>query len=167
MSNLLRRRLPFFILSSLEELQICSNNYSMIAVHGSFRHEQLKRLYISDNRLNQWKSICQLGWLFPQLETLLASDNPLESFRSNDDLQTCFPQLHTLSVDQVQIAHWDDIVALTKLPRLQALRIYSAPLLKVCSIRWIVVSDNGRLSYSSSRMPRMNDSFSCWATWKS
>ena len=120
---------------SLEELQICSNNYSIVSVNHDFIHPRLKRLYISKNHFTEWKSICHLGRLFPCLETLIASENPLESFRSHDDddVNQCLPNLHTLSVDQVQISQWMDIIALTKLPSLHALRIYSAPLLKVCS----------------------------------
>jgi hypothetical protein len=122
---------------SLEELQICSNNYSTVSLNYHFIHDHLKRVYISNNNLTNWKSICRLGCLFPHLETLIASENPLESFHSDDDdVNICLSNLHTLSVDQVQISTWKDIVALTKLPRLHALRIYSAPLLKVgyCSI---------------------------------
>lgn len=119
----------------MEELQICSNNYSTVSLNSDFIHQHLKRLYISNNHFTEWKSICRLGRLFPHLETLIASENPLETFRSDDDhdIITCLPNLHTLSVDQVQISEWMDIIALTKLPRLHALRIYTAPLLKVCS----------------------------------
>lgn len=116
---------------SLEELQICSNQYNSITSTDFSKHERLKRLYISNNQLKQWRSICALGWLFPQLEVLIASNNPLESFRSDDDLQQCFPHLTTLSLDQVEISDWQDIIALTTLSRLQAVRIYSAPLLQV------------------------------------
>lgn len=103
----------------------------MISTDDFDRHERLKRLYISNNHLKHWKSICALGWLFPRLEVLIGSNNPLESFRSDDDLQQCFSHLTTLSLDQVQISDWQDIIALTTLPRLQALRIFSAPLLQV------------------------------------
>jgi Leucine-rich repeat (LRR) protein len=117
----------------LEEIQICSNNYTTISSNYNFQHEHLKRLYISNNNISDWQSICRLGCLFPRLETLIASDNPLKSFRSDDDDVTrCLPYLHTLSVDQVQVSEWDDIIALTKLPCLHALRIHLAPLLKVC-----------------------------------
>lgn len=116
---------------SLEELQICSNNYTTICLNDNFQHKNLKRVYISKNNLTDWKSLCHLGYLFPRLETLLASDNPLKSFRSDDDVEKSLPYLHTLSVDQVQISEWDDIIALTKLPCLHALRIHVAPLLKV------------------------------------
>ena len=122
----------FFRLFSLEELQICSNNYTTISSNYNFLHEHLKRVYISNNNLTDWKSICRLGCLFPHLETLIASENPLKSFHSDDDVAICLPNLRTLSVDQVQISEWNDIIALTKIPRLHALRIYSAPLLKVC-----------------------------------
>ncbi len=115
----------------MEELQICSNNYKTILSDYNFQHKKLKRVYISNNNLIDWQSICRLGCLFPHLETLIASDNPLKSFRSNDDVNICLPYLHTLSVDQVEVSEWDDIVALTKLPRLHALRIHLAPLLKV------------------------------------
>lgn len=94
-------------------------------------HNNVKRILISNNNITDWKSICNLGYLFPRLETLIASDNPLESFHSDDNVEICLPNLHTLSVDRVQISEWNDIVALTKLPSLNALRIYSAPLLKV------------------------------------
>ena len=124
-------RFIFFCCSSLEELQICSNQYTTISSEQFDRHDHLKRLYISNNHLKHWKSICALGWLFPGLELLIASNNPLETFRSDDDLQQCFSHLTTLSLDQVQIADWQDLIALTVLPRLQALRIYSAPLLQV------------------------------------
>ena len=117
---------------SLEELQICSNNYTTISSNYNFKHDHLKRVYISNNHLTDWKSICRLGCLFPHLRTLIASDNPLQSFSSeDDDVTICLPNLHTLSVDQVQISQWNDIISLTKLPCLHALRIYSAPLLKV------------------------------------
>ena len=116
----------------MEELQICSNNYTSISPDYEFQHENLKRVYISNNNLSEWESICRLGRLFPRLQTLIASDNPLISFRSDDDVTVCLPCLHTLSVDQVQISDWHDIVALTKLPSLHALRIHVAPLLKVC-----------------------------------
>ena len=125
---------PGRVSSSLEELQICSNNYTGISCSEPFIHPRLKRVYLSKNRLAEWKSICHLGRLFPQLETLIASDNPLRSFRSDDDdddMQHCLSHLHTLSVDQVQVSEWDDIIALSTLPRLHALRIYTAPLLKV------------------------------------
>lgn len=122
---------------SLEELQICSNQYAIISTDAFDRHERLKRLYISNNHFKHWKSICALGWLFPQLELLIASNNPLENFRSDDDLQQCFSHLTTLSLDHVQITDWQDIIALTALPRLQALRIFSAPLLQVRSSRKI------------------------------
>ncbi|CAF0913981.1 unnamed protein product [Adineta steineri] len=116
---------------NLEELQICSNNYTTILSNYNFQHNNLKRVYISNNNLTDWKSICRLGDLFPHLETLIASDNPLKSFRSDDDdTAICLSNLHTLSVDQVQISEWNDIIALTKLPALHALRIHSAPLLK-------------------------------------
>ncbi|CAF1117969.1 unnamed protein product [Rotaria sordida] len=115
---------------NLEELQICSNNYTIISSDYNFIHNNLKRIYISNNNLTDWKSICHLGYLFPCLETLIASDNPLKSFRSDDDVTICLLNLHTLSVDRVQVSEWNDIVALTKLPCLHALRIYSAPLLK-------------------------------------
>ena len=115
----------------MEELQICSNNYTTVSSDYDFHHDHLKRVYISNNHLSNWQSICYLGRLFPRLETLIASDNPLQTFRSEDDVTHCLPHLHTLSVDQVQVAEWDDIVALTTLPRLHALRIHSAPLLKV------------------------------------
>ncbi|UJR31930.1 hypothetical protein I4U23_019403 [Adineta vaga] len=115
---------------NLEELQICSNNYTTILSNYNFIHNHLRRVYISNNNLTDWKSLCRLGCLFPSIETLIASDNPLRSFRSDDDIQVCLPNLHILSVDQVQITEWNDIIALTKLPCLQALRIYSAPLLK-------------------------------------
>lgn len=115
----------------MEELQICSNNYTDISSDYGFQHGSLKRLYISNNSITDWQSICHLGHLFPHLETLIASDNPLKSFRSNDDVTVCFPCLKTLSVDQVQVSEWDDIVALTKLPHLHALRIHSSPLLQV------------------------------------
>lgn len=97
----------------------------------NFVHQNIKRVYISNNNLTQWKSVCHLGDLFPRLETLIASENPLETFRSDYTVENCLANLHTLSVDQVQITEWDDIVALTKIPALHALRIYSAPLLKV------------------------------------
>ncbi|CAF3810769.1 unnamed protein product [Rotaria sp. Silwood1] len=117
--------------SNLEELQICSNNYTIISSNYDFIHNNLKRIYISNNNLIDWKSICHLGYLFPHLEILIASDNPLKSFHSNDDDVTiCLPYLHTLSVDRVQISEWNDIIALTKLPCLHTLRIYSVPLLK-------------------------------------
>ncbi len=121
----------FFPIFSLEELQICSNNYPTISSNYNFIHNNLKRVYISNNNLTDWKSLCRLGCLFPHLETLIASDNPLKTFRSDDNIEICLPNLHTLSVDQVQISEWNDIIALTKLPCLHALRIYSAPLLKV------------------------------------
>ncbi len=116
---------------SLEEIQICSNHYTTISSDYNFQHEHLKRLYISKNNISDWESICRLGCLFPRLETLIASDNPLKSFRSDDDVTRCLPHLHTLSVDQVQVSEWDDIVALTTLPCLHALRIHLTPLLKV------------------------------------
>ena len=116
---------------SLEELQICSNNYTSIAPDYGFEHHHLHRLYISNNQLTEWQSICRLGCLFPRLRTLIASENPLGSFRSDDDVTQCLSHLHTLSVDQVEVTEWSDIVALTKLPRLHALRIHIAPLLKV------------------------------------
>jgi Leucine-rich repeat (LRR) protein len=122
----------FFSIFSLEELQICSNNYSTISSNYNFIHPTLKRVYISNNNLTEWKSLCRLGCLFPHLETLIASDNPLKTFHSDDQVEICLSNLHTLSVDQVQISEWKDIIALTNLPRLHALRIYSAPLLKVC-----------------------------------
>lgn len=112
-------------------MQICSNQYTIISTDDFDRHERLKRLYISNNHLKHWQSICALGWLFPRLEVLIGSNNPLETFRSDDDLQKCFSHLTTLSLDQVQISDWQDIIALTALPRLQALRIFSAPLLQV------------------------------------
>ncbi|CAF1240826.1 unnamed protein product [Adineta steineri] len=115
---------------NLEELQICSNNYTTISSNYNFQHKNLKRVYISNNNISDWQSICRLGHLFPRLQTLIASDNPLLSFRSDDDVNICLPYLHTLSVDHVQISEWDDIVALTKLPCLHALRIHIAPLLK-------------------------------------
>ncbi|CAF3680898.1 unnamed protein product [Rotaria sordida] len=115
---------------NLEELQICSNDYTKISSDYGFQHESLKRLYISNNNITDWQSICRLGHLFSHLETLIASDNPLESFRSDDDVNICLPYLHTLSVDKVQVSEWDDIVALTKLPCLNALRIHLTPLLK-------------------------------------
>lgn len=128
-------QLPIFSLPifhfSLEELQICSNNYSTVSLDTHFHHQNLKRVYISKNNLTDWKSLCRLGYLFPHLETLIASDNPLQTFRSDDNLECCFPRLRTLSVDQVRISEWIDIIALTKLPCLHALRIHSAPLLKV------------------------------------
>lgn len=114
----------------MEELQICSNGYTEISADYGFHHENLKRLYISNNRITDWQSLCRLGCLFTHLETLIASDNPLKSFRSDDDVNVCFPYLQTLSVDKVQVSEWNDIVALTKLPRLTALRIHVAPLLK-------------------------------------
>lgn len=116
---------------SLEELQICSNNYTTVSSDYHFHHDHLKRVYISNNHLTDWQSICNLGRLFPRLQTLIASDNPLQSFRSDQDVIQCLPYLHTLSVDQVQVSEWDDIVALTHLPSLHALRIHLAPLLKV------------------------------------
>ena len=122
----------FRLFFSLEELQICSNNYTTISSDYNFEHEHLKRVYISNNHLTDWQSICRLGCLFPRLETLIASNNPLQSFRSDDDVTRCLPRLHTLSVDQVEVSDWADIVALTKLPSLHALRIHSAPFLKVC-----------------------------------
>jgi hypothetical protein len=109
--------------SSLEELQICSNHYSDISSMEYICHKHLKRLYISNNDLTRWSSICRLGRLFP-----------LESFRShdtNDCVQQCFAHLSTLSVDHVQISDWQDIIALTRIPCLNALRIHSAPLFKV------------------------------------
>ena len=114
----------------MEELQICSNNYTTISLDYNFQHTTLKRVYISNN-ISDWQSICRLGRLFPHLETLIASENPLKSFRSDDDddVPICLPNLRTLSVDQVQVSEWNDIVALTKLPRLHALRIHLAPLL--------------------------------------
>ena len=116
----------------MEELQICSNNYRTIGFNSNFTHENLHRLYISNNHLTDWRSICRLGQLFPRLQTLIASGNPLTSFRStDDDVQHCLTHLQTLSVDQVEIQEWNDIVALTDLPRLNALRIHQAPLLKV------------------------------------
>ncbi|CAF3858208.1 unnamed protein product [Rotaria magnacalcarata] len=115
---------------NLEELQICSNDYTEISSDYGFQHGNLKRLYISNNNLTDWSSICYLGRLFTRLETFIASDNPLKSFRSDDDVTICLPYLHTLSVDKVQVSEWDDIIALTKLPRLIALRIHMAPLLK-------------------------------------
>ena len=118
----------------MEELQICSNQYKKISSDYEFQHESLKRLYISKNDIADWQSICRLGRLFSCLEILIASDNPIKSFRSDEDVKICFPYLHTLSVDQVAISEWEDIVALTKLPRLHALRIHVAPLLQVCSI---------------------------------
>jgi Leucine-rich repeat (LRR) protein len=119
------------LICSLEELQICSNHYTTISSNYNFTHDNLKRVYISNNNLTDWKSLCRLGCLFPYLETLIASENPFKSFRSDDDVKICLPNLHTLSVDQVQVSEWNDILALTKLPCLRALRIYSAPLLKV------------------------------------
>ncbi|CAF2918217.1 unnamed protein product [Rotaria sp. Silwood2] len=116
--------------SNLEELQICSNNYTTISSNYNFIHNNIKRIYISNNNLTDWKSICHLGCLFPRLQTLIASDNPLKSFCSDDDVAICLTNLHTLSVDRVQVSEWNDIVALTKLPCLYALRIYTAPLLK-------------------------------------
>ncbi|CAF2779807.1 unnamed protein product [Rotaria sp. Silwood2] len=118
------------MVKSLEELQICSNDYTKISSDYGFQHESLKRLYISNNNITEWQSICRLGRLFSRLETLIASDNPLESFRSDEDVNICFSHLHTLSVDKVEISEWDDIVALTKLPRLNAVRIQLTPLLK-------------------------------------
>ncbi|CAF3899046.1 unnamed protein product, partial [Rotaria sp. Silwood1] len=115
---------------SLEELQICSNDYTKILSDYGFQHENLKRLYITNNNITDWQSICYLGHLFSHLETLIASDNPLESFRSNEDVNIYLTYLHTLSVDKVQVSEWDDIIALTKLPCLKALRIHLAPLLK-------------------------------------
>jgi Leucine-rich repeat (LRR) protein len=115
---------------NLEEIQICSNHYTTISSDYNFQHKHLKRLYISNNNIFDWQSICRLGCLFPRLETLIASDNPLKSFRSDDDVTRCLPHLHTLSVDQVQVSEWDDILALTKLPCLHALRIHLTPLLK-------------------------------------
>jgi hypothetical protein len=119
---------------SLEELQICSNNYTTISSNYNFQHKNLKRVYISKNKISDWQSICHLGRLFTHLQTLIASENPLKSFRSDDDVNICFPYLHTLSVDEVEVSEWEDIVALTKLPCLHALRIHSAPLLKVCFV---------------------------------
>ena len=117
---------------SLEELQICSNNYTSVSSNYDFIHNNLKCLYISNNKLIDWRSICCLAYLFPSLRLLIVSDNSLRSFRSdNDNEQTCLPNLHTLSIDRVQISEWNDITALTKLLCLQALRIYSAPLFKV------------------------------------
>jgi Leucine-rich repeat (LRR) protein len=117
----------------LEELQICSNNYKTIAPDYKFQHEHLRRLYISNNHLTEWQSLCRLGHLFPRLQTLIASENPLQTFHSDtDDVSQCLSHLRTLSVDQVQINRWDDIVALTKIPCLHALRIHAAPLLTVC-----------------------------------
>ncbi|CAF3588630.1 unnamed protein product [Rotaria socialis] len=115
---------------NLEELQICSNNYSSVPSTYNFIHNNLKRIYIYNNNITDWTSICNLGHLFPRLETLIASDNPLKTFHSDDNVEICLPKLHTLSVDRVQISEWNDIIALTKLPCLHALRIYSAPLLK-------------------------------------
>ncbi len=138
----------------MEELQICSNNYTTIFSDFNFHHENLKRVYISNNNITDWQSICHLGCLFPRLETLIASDNPLKSFRSNDDVNICFPYLHTLSVDQVEISEWDDIVALTKLPCLHALRIYLAPLFKV-----YFISEKQKKIFFFSRMKKMNDFF--------
>jgi len=120
-----------FIFFSLEELQICSNNYTTVLSDYNFQHKHLKRVYISNNNLTDWQSICHIGCLFPYLQTLIASDNPLKSFRSNNNVNICLPYLHTLSVDHVEISEWDDIIALTKLPCLHALRIHLAPLLKV------------------------------------
>ena len=123
-------------LFSLEELQICSNDYRTIAANYNFAHEHLHRLYISNNHLTDWQSICRLGRLFPHLQTLIASANPLTTFRSaDDDVKECLPNLQTLSVDQVEIQEWHDIVALTELPHLHALRIHQAPLLKVSQDR--------------------------------
>ncbi|UJR14790.1 hypothetical protein I4U23_001778 [Adineta vaga] len=115
---------------NLEELQICSNDYTTISSDYNFQHEHLKRVYISNNNLTEWQSLCRLGHLFPRVETIIASNNPLTSFRSDDDVTICLPYLRTLSVDQVQISDWEDIIALTKLPCLHALRIHVAPLLK-------------------------------------
>ena len=114
---------------SLEELHICSNDYVEISSIDSFEHHQIKRVYISKNRLTEWKSICSLGRLFPRLETLIASENPLKTFRS--DIDEVFRYLTTLSVDHVQISDWKDILELTKFPSLNTLRICSAPLLQV------------------------------------
>ena len=97
----------FFYIFSLEELQICSNNYSTVSSNYNFTHDNLKRVYISNNNLTDWKSLCRLGCLFPNLETLIASDNPLETFRSDDNVEICLPNLHTLSVDQVQITRME------------------------------------------------------------
>jgi hypothetical protein len=143
----------------LEELQICSNNYTTILSDYGFHHENLKRVYISNNNITDWQSICRLGRLFPRLETLIASDNPIKSFRSDDDVNICLPYLHTLSVDQVQISEWEDIVALTKLPCLHALRIHSAPLLKVYLLLYSFLEKTKIPKYDFSLIKKMNGFF--------
>lgn len=55
----------------------------------------------------------------------------MKSFRSGENVAEFLAKLETLSVDQVQVNEWNDIVALTNLPRLYALRFHNAPLLKV------------------------------------
>ncbi|CAF0852201.1 unnamed protein product [Didymodactylos carnosus] len=123
---------------NLEELQLCANGYKTLKFSSNdFKHLKLKRIYISNNELEEWIDLCQLGLLFPQLETLIASENPLQTFCLNNyPEQTSwtvidyFPKLTTLSVNQVQIKQWDDIIELNQIPNLNTLRIHAAPLLK-------------------------------------
>ncbi|CAF1072943.1 unnamed protein product [Didymodactylos carnosus] len=123
---------------NLEELQLCANGYKSIEPPlTDFKHSKLKRIYISNNELEQWMDLCQLGLLFPQLETVIASENPLQTFRLNNyhgqmllNVIDYFPKLTTLSVNQVQIKQWDDIIELNQISNLNTLRIHSAPLFK-------------------------------------
>ncbi|VDD75635.1 unnamed protein product [Mesocestoides corti] len=108
----------------------------------------LTHLYFSENRIDDWATVCCLGRHFPGLKHLVLLKNPLPRIQrppgdGSDPSPQIFANLIDLNLTETQISTWECIDALTWwMPFLSSLRLgKNIPLVEVGGIRftWTLV----------------------------
>ncbi|XP_052060277.1 tubulin-specific chaperone cofactor E-like protein isoform X2 [Mytilus californianus] len=117
----------------VEELHLSLNGYSSVDLHGDFRFPPLSRLYLNENKIQDWTEMCRLGQCFPNLGNLVAMESKFTSIMSDADLKETFPCLKSLNLSKTNLATWEDIEIFREFPALVDLRIKDLSFIKKLS----------------------------------
>ncbi|KAG9508825.1 Tubulin-specific chaperone cofactor E-like protein, partial [Fragariocoptes setiger] len=116
---------------NLEELHLSLNNYKSIDLEPStFRHTQLRRLYLSGNpELSDWTELDKILAAFPSLEALSIADCNISNIPDNLDRARQWQKLCGLNICGWPIKEWPIIERLNQLPSLVDLKCQNVQVL--------------------------------------
>jgi len=113
-------------LPNLEEIHLSNNG--LIDPDGSFRHKNLRQLFLTCNNIRSFDSVQnQLGRHCPSLELLSLGENPLTSI---SEFSGGLEKLYSLNLNITRIPDWSDLDKLREYPSLAELRIKHCPVLE-------------------------------------
>ncbi|KAL6722554.1 hypothetical protein Aduo_017668 [Ancylostoma duodenale] len=113
----------------LQELHLSDNKLDFSDDDESVMNESVKTIHMNRCRIEDWAQVVRLMRRFPNRKTVFLCENPIKSIVHQtpvEDLST----LQSLNLGKTEIADWDSIDSLDRLPSLTDLRILSIPLLE-------------------------------------